>query len=39
MASVNAKRGIPDNIPDIKEAMELIMKDMLNAQNKIILSL
>ena len=39
MASVNAKRGIPDNISDIKEAMELIMKDMLNAQNKIILSL
>jgi len=39
MASVNAKRSIPDNIPDIKEAMELIMKDMLKAQNKIILSL
>jgi len=39
MASVNAKRSILDNIPDIKEAMELIMKDMLKAQNKIILSL
>ena len=39
MASVNAKRSIPDNVPDIKEAMELIMKDMLKAQNKIILSL
>jgi len=39
MASVNAKRSIPDNIPDIKEAMELIMKDMLKAQNKIVLTL
>jgi len=39
MASVNAKRSIPENIPDIKEAMELIMDDMLKAQNKIILSL
>jgi alpha-amylase/alpha-mannosidase (GH57 family) len=39
MASVNAKRSIPENIPDIKEAMELIMEDMLKAQNKIILSL
>jgi len=39
MASVNAKRSIPDNIPDIKEAIELIMKDMLKAQNKIVLTL
>lgn len=39
MAGVNAKRSIPENIPDIKEAMELIMDDMLKAQNKIILSL
>jgi hypothetical protein len=39
MASVNAKRSIPDKNPDIKDAMELIMKDMLKAQNKIILSL
>jgi predicted glycosyl hydrolase (DUF1957 family) len=39
MASVNAKRSIPENIPDIKEAMDLIMKDMLKAQNKIVLSL
>ncbi|MFX1238496.1 MAG: hypothetical protein ACFFAS_11105 [Promethearchaeota archaeon] len=39
MASVNAKRSIPDNIPDIKDAMELIMGDMLIAQNRIILSL
>ncbi|UCC20746.1 MAG: hypothetical protein JSV62_05525 [Promethearchaeota archaeon] len=39
MASVNAKRSIPENNPDIKEAMELIMEDMLKAQNKIVLSL
>ena len=39
MASVNAKRSVPDFVPDIKEAFELIMGDMLKAQNKIILSL
>ena len=39
MASVNAKRSVPDSVPDIKEAFELIMEDMLKAQNKIILSL
>jgi predicted glycosyl hydrolase (DUF1957 family) len=39
LASVNAKRSIPENIPDIKEAMNLIMADMLKAQNKIVLSL
>ncbi|MFX1392472.1 MAG: hypothetical protein ACFFAH_02755 [Promethearchaeota archaeon] len=39
MSSVNAKRSIPDSAPDIKEAFELIMGDMLKAQNKIILSL
>ncbi len=39
MASVNAKRSIPENVPDIKEAMELIMEDMLKTQNKIVLSL
>jgi len=39
MASVNAKRSIPENNPDIRDAMELIMIDMLKAQNKIILSL
>jgi len=40
MASVNAKRSLPGSlIPDIKEAFELIMEDMLKAQNKIILSL
>ncbi len=39
MASVNAKRSLPDNIPEIKDAMELIMEDMLKSQNKIILHL
>lgn len=39
MASVNAKRSIPDRNTDIKDAMVLIMEDMLKAQNKIILSL
>ncbi|MFW9873805.1 MAG: hypothetical protein ACFFG0_11925 [Candidatus Thorarchaeota archaeon] len=39
MASVNAKRSVPENIPDIRDAMELIMEDMLKAQNKIVLSL
>jgi alpha-amylase/alpha-mannosidase (GH57 family) len=39
MSSVNAKRSIPDNNPDIQDAMDLIMKDMLKAHNKIILSL
>lgn len=39
MASVNAKRSLPDNIPEIKDAMELIMEDMLKSQNKIILNL
>ncbi len=36
MASVNTKRSIPENNPDIRDAMELIMKDMLKAQKKII---
>lgn len=39
MASVNAKRSVPGDLIDIKEAMELIMNDMLIAQNRIILSL
>jgi hypothetical protein len=39
MASVNAKRCMPGQFTDIKDAMELIMKDMLKAQNKIVLSL
>ena len=39
MASVNAKRSMPDYFTDIKDAIALIMEDMLKAQNKIILSL
>lgn len=39
MSSVNAKRCIPENLIDIKDAMELIMDDMLIAQNKIIKAL
>lgn len=39
MASVNAKRSVPDNIPDIKEAFDLIMQDMLKSHNKIVLGL
>jgi predicted glycosyl hydrolase (DUF1957 family) len=39
MASVNAKRSIPDNIPDIREAFDLIMQDMLKSHNKIVLEL
>ena len=39
LASVNAKRSIPSTATDIIEAMELIFKDMLEAQNKIISSL
>ncbi|TXT64925.1 MAG: hypothetical protein BAJALOKI3v1_150028 [Promethearchaeota archaeon] len=39
MASVNAKRSIPENAPDIQDAADLIMHDMLKAHNNIILSL
>ncbi len=40
LSSVNAKRSFPDSvIPDIKECSQLILEDMLKAQNKIILSL
>ncbi|MHA1733972.1 MAG: hypothetical protein ACTSU5_18685 [Promethearchaeota archaeon] len=39
LAVVNAKRSIPDTAPDIKEAGELILEDMLKAQNRIVLSL
>jgi predicted glycosyl hydrolase (DUF1957 family) len=39
MASVNAKRSVPDNVPDIKEAFDLIMQDMLKSHNKIVLGL
>ncbi|OLS14763.1 MAG: seg hypothetical protein [Promethearchaeota archaeon CR_4] len=40
LSSVNAKRSFPDSvIPDIKECAQLILEDMLKAQNKIIISL
>ena len=39
MASINAKRSIPEKVPDIKEAIDLIMEDMLKAHNKIVLGL
>ncbi|MCP4761256.1 MAG: hypothetical protein GY870_05710, partial [archaeon] len=39
LATINAKRSIPENATDIKDAMDLILKDMLKAQNRIILSL
>lgn len=39
MSSVNAKRSVPENAPEIKEAFELIMDAMLKAHNKIVLSL
>ncbi|MBD3214903.1 MAG: hypothetical protein GF311_19985 [Candidatus Lokiarchaeota archaeon] len=39
MASVNAKRSIPQSAPDIQDAADLIMHDMLKAHNNIILSL
>lgn len=43
MASVNAKRSFPPNIfefiPDIEEALQLIIDNMLKAQNDIIRSL
>jgi len=39
MASVNARRCMPEKYIDIRDAMELIMGDMLKAQNQIIISL
>lgn len=39
LATINAKRSIPENAKEIKDAMDLILKDMLKAQNKIVLSL
>ncbi|MHA1522065.1 MAG: hypothetical protein ACTSVZ_02765 [Promethearchaeota archaeon] len=39
LASVNAKRSIPDSSVDIKDAMVLILDDMLKAQNAIIKTL
>ncbi len=39
VVSVNAKRSIPESNPDIKDDMELIMKDMSKTQKTIVLSL
>jgi hypothetical protein len=39
LATINARRSIPDNAPEIKEAGQLILQDMLKAHNKIVLSL
>ncbi|MFW9826944.1 MAG: hypothetical protein ACFFEY_04910 [Candidatus Thorarchaeota archaeon] len=39
MASVNTKRSIPENLIDINDALDLILKNMLKAHNKIVLSL
>lgn len=39
LASVNAKRSIPTSSNDIREAMDLILEDMLKAQNQIIMTL
>ncbi len=39
LASVNAKRSIPESSQDIKDAMVLILDDMLKAQNAIIKTL
>ncbi|MHA1684107.1 MAG: hypothetical protein ACTSUE_24420 [Promethearchaeota archaeon] len=39
LAAVNARRSIPDNAPDIKDAATLIIEDMLKAQNHIVMML
>ena len=42
MAEIVPFRGIlynPEKVPDIKEAIDLIMEDMLKAHNKIVLGL
>jgi len=39
LATINARRSIPENATEIKEAAALIIDDMLKAQNKIILAL
>lgn len=39
LAVVNARRSIPENCSDIREAIQMILEEMLKAQNKIILSL
>ncbi|MHA1821900.1 MAG: hypothetical protein ACTSU2_00275 [Promethearchaeota archaeon] len=39
LAIVNVKRSIPEQAVDIKDAINLILKDMLKAHNKLILEL
>jgi len=39
LAVVNARRSVPKNATDIKQAMKLILENMLKSQDKIILSL
>ncbi len=39
LASVNAKRSVPPSADEIIEAMDMILSEMLKAQNSIILSL
>ncbi|MHA1340741.1 MAG: hypothetical protein ACTSRZ_11540 [Promethearchaeota archaeon] len=36
LAFINAKRSVADSLPEIKDAMNLILEDMLKAQNEII---
>lgn len=39
IAAVNAKRSIPETFSETKEALDVILKDMLKAQNELILNL
>jgi predicted glycosyl hydrolase (DUF1957 family) len=39
LSVVNARRSIPQNAVDIKDALKMILEEMLKAQNKIILML
>ena len=39
LSIVNARRSIPENAVDIRDAMRMILEEMLKAQNNIILML
>jgi len=39
LSAINAKRSVPENATEVKDAMDMIMKEMLQIQNKIILAL
>ena len=39
LSIVNARRSIPENAVDIRDAMRIILEEMLKAQNNIILML